>query len=580
MALIIAMPCIAKQAPTKVAPPPDARIEQWIYLLQENPVPELPSRSELVQAARREGFVAPAGHAAQRRKLLARVFPHLAFPDSTVEQMVLAEEYIHFRCPEEREQAQGKAWVRYATLAREVPDTLLPTWESYGSFLQASELKAMPVCRARLVVKFSPGAFREECSDPPSSGASVSGAETVSGVAEAPSWSPGCLQIRDTPPGTCLILARDRKSCQLKVEEFNSMAGDFRIPAQGTLTEGRADLLHAILGQNFQQPRVEAPGLVLTKSDKLGLAKYPGTPVRFLASSDSSGLDAVGGLPWLNLHLEDLPAELILLRDSIGLLASPTQRSTRYGFFRIDFGKGTARLSRSGEALLRSIEALAQTLDQKPAFLERAARFFYKNWEPLYWHPDTLAYSLWLSPSPDLDTASHRSVRVRSTGILNVLDSLAWKFSAGKRTDTLLGPFATVYGTALMRLEGKTRGIGKIPFDSAQARIRMHMARSMVLGSALGLLRNSILSEAETPRNAILDIPLPRFKDKAELAREVARLKYGSVAEGSPQLASLERLSERMLQDIYRVHKQVKDMGEWMDGLRASPEAERLGIRF
>lgn len=255
-------------------------------------------------------------------------------------------------------------------------------------------------------------------------------------------------------------------------------------------------------------------------------------------------------------------------------------RRTRYGFFRVDFGKTAIRPPRSGDALLRNIKALAEALDRKPAFLEKTARNFYKRWQTLYRHPDTLGYSLWLSPFPRPDTGAYLPMRVVSTGIQNDIDSLAWKYSAGKLKDTLLGPFTTFYGSVYLRLDHKAAGIGKVPFDSARNSIRGHMATGQVLGSALGLLQHTIQSDAEVSHSTLHDTPLPRFKDKAELIQEVARLKYGRAEAGSQQVKTLERFSERMLQDIYRVHKHEKDLGAWMDGLKIAPDADRLGIRL
>jgi hypothetical protein len=573
----LAMPCPGAEKP-------DSRTERGLHSLRENPIPLLRADEAYVQAARREGLSLPAGRTLQRRDLLARIFPHLIFPDSAVQRMALAEEFISSQCPEQRESAQAMAWSRYAALAAKVPDSLLPPWESLAPFLQSLEMQAIPACRAKLLVKSSPGTFREVCLDIPradtsqaadASQADGPGPEKAPG--EALPWSPACLQIPSSPPGACLVLAKDGKQCQVTVEDFNSRTGNYRIPAQGALAEGRADMLRALLEEDFRQ-RGSRALVRKTEVSKRGSAVPDWkTPVRFRAASDTNRLESDEN-HWLLAYLEDLPEELYPLRDSSAVFTSPIRRKTRYGYFRIQFDRRESHMAHVAGGLLQEAEALARALGRERGILEKNAKLFYARWDALFRHPDTLAYSLWLASSPATDTAAFRSVQVLSTGVLNDIDSIAWKYSLGKRLDTLLGPFPTAYGTVLLRLRGKAKGEGKIPFDSAQESIRVQMARSLVLGSALGLLQDQGLADAEPAGESLLDVPLPRFKDKDELIRAVARLQYGPGGAGKSHLEALARSPQRLLEDMYRIHKQEKDRAEWVRSLRITAEAERLSI--
>jgi hypothetical protein len=558
----------------------DSPIGRDMRSLQENPIPVLRAEESYIQAARREGLGVPAGKTLRRRALLARVFPHLVFPDSAVEGMALSEEFVSSQCPEQRESGLALAWSKYAALAATIPDSLLPPWESLAPFLQAREMQAIPACRAKLLTRSSPGTYREECSS--AKGAKDSGSEDA--PEDALAWSPACLQIRSAPPGACLVAAPDGKDCQVTVTDFNSRSGDFRIPARGSLAEGRTELLRIILEQDFHRrgARLSNPGPGTVQAADIG---KPGsanrdwkTPVRFQAASDSSRFASVGK-PWLRAYLEDLPRELYPLRDSAAAFAAPILRATRYGYFRIAFERRDSRPTPAG-GMLQEARALAQALRNERGFLEKQAKLFYARFDALYRRPDTLAYSLWLAPSPDPDTAAYRPARVVSTGILNGIDSIAWKYSLGKSPDTLLGPFPTAYGTAFLRLSGESRGEGKVPFDSAKENIRIQMARGFVLASALGLLRDQASADADLSGDSPADVPLPRFKDKEELIQAVSRLRYGPQGAGKAQLQTLAQSPRPILEEMYRMHKRESEQADWIGNLTITAEAERFGIRL
>jgi hypothetical protein len=554
---------------------PDTRTARELRSLDAAPVPALAADEAYIQAARKEGLTVPAGRVLQRRKLLARVFPHLLFPESEVERMALSEEFIFSGCPERLEEGRAAAWGRYRALAAKIPDSLLPPWDSMAPSLAAAKMRAMPACRSKLLVRSSPESFREECSDMPREDE----ADAEASAGESRFWSPACLQIGSFPPAACLVLARDGARCQVTVGEFNAGSAEYRLLAQGTLAEGRADLLRAILRQEFSQGGARAPDRNLDP----GQAENPvldwKTPVRFQAASDTALLEA-GGNRWLHAYLEDLPEELYPLRDSAASFAAPVRRATRYGYFLIEFDPRATRPSRPGRALLEDVEALARALGRERGILEKNAKSFYSSWDALYHRPDTLSYSLWLSPSPSPDTARCRPTRVLSIRVRNAIDSLAWKYALGKRPDSLLGPFPTPYGTILLQLRGKSQGEGKIPFGTAKEAIRADMARGLVLGSALGLLRDGIEADADFPATSTRGDPPPRFQDKEELIQAVGRLQYGPGGAGKSVMQELARTPRPVLEAMFRIRKQEEDQEAWLKGLTIAPEAERFGLRL
>jgi hypothetical protein len=509
------------------------------------------------------------------------------FPFFSWEAILLSDACFYSFCPEERAMAEAEAMDRYAKLKKQIPDSLLPEWELLANFLRSAALRAIPSCQVKIRVAAAAEVFRGDCADVMDPQIPTGNSEQLSSIPPAIYWSPACLQLKRQNPATCLI--RSGLDCQVNVATFNSGAANITIPVQGKIREGRKDLLREIVARKFRVashlPQPSKQTVAQESSSLSSIQSSTTTPqgmdndsISFLAASDTL-LFPITSDSWGTLSWNALPSEARRWLDTTTQVNPFHILKTRLGYLRLKPQSPLSQRIGVYPPFEAQVESLLKAWMAQPETVERQVRATYSQGGLRFQYPDTLEYSLWLSPVFFSDTSGFRSLSVRSLSSDDFIDSLVWRAQAKGKTDTLMGPYPSPLGMVQFKIRRVSPGGGKIPYAIAKKLILKSWAEAWVIGNNLRLWNiPKPYREGEDAFQAKALTPV--YKNKSELVAAVARLQFPNASPDHPYRMLLDSLHESVLLDRYVMYQNQRDLSRWMDGMKLTREGERLGLDF
>jgi hypothetical protein len=552
-------------------------VEGW---LENAPQTWWRSHADEAKAAQRNGLAPLPGEARARQRMLADLMPFLVVPDSVQDAMLLSEAWVYGACKDERKDAEVWALQDYAKLQETLPDSLLPAWKDVKYLLITSRLRNQASCRAKLRGALT-SLGRQDCEGTLPSANSQDDAQTDSlrnrGETETIYWSPACLQILQQPDHLCLIASKS--GCWVDVAEYNATAADFSAPRQGDLGQTQTEILHHILRQKYRKPAVASHATSsqnFSSPDSTPSQSVLQDTVFWMIGSDSTFLSEWNG-PWNLLPAGKFPQNVRLFLDTLEKAGTNRFIRTHYGMVRFHPETKPAPFTPAEKAWQNRLDETQKAWQRYPQAVEAMTRDAYQSGGGLWNRPDTLEYSLWLTPVQDSDTMDIQPLTIQTHSVDGFADSVAWKAQLRGKVGIQLGPYASPLGTLWLRVERFARGNGKIPFAESQPHLLRGLATAWELGRKLGLWREENIEpmEASTP-----EIDMPGFKHKREWVLALAKLEYSRANLQGPEWKALEALPLEFLKDRYQRLQGERELGRWIRGFHLTAEAAHLGLAF